>query len=193
MTHLLHLDSSISGERSASRAITAAFAAAWTGTVTYRDLAVDPLPYLADADQHWHPTAPQQQVIDELLAADVLLVGAPMYNYSVSATLKTWIDHVHVPDVTTGAVQPLSGRAAVVATSRGIAYDAGSPTEGWDHNTPVLELILGTAFGMNVEVITANYTLADRVPELASQVERARAELAAALAAARAAAARLSR
>ena len=105
MPHLLHLDSSISGERSASRAITAAFADAWTGSITYRDLAADPLPYLADSDQHWHPTDAQQQVIDELLAADVLLVGAPMYNYSLAATLKSWIDHVHVPDVTTGAVQ----------------------------------------------------------------------------------------
>ena len=192
MAHLLHLDSSISGERSASRAITAAFAEAWTGTVTYRDLAADPLPYLADADQHWHPTAFQRQIIDELLAADVVLIGAPMYNYSVSATLKTWIDHVHVPDVTTGGMQPLAGRTAVVATSRGIAYDAGSPTEGWDHNTPVLELILGTAFGMNVEVITASYTLAERVPELAPMLDRSRAELAAAIAAAAIAASRLS-
>lgn len=192
MTHLLHLDSSISGERSASRAITGAFADAWSGTITYRDLAADPLPYLSDADQHWHPTAGQHAIIDELLAADVLLVGAPLYNYSVSATLKTWLDYVHVPDVTTGAVQPLAGRTAVVATSRGIAYDAGSPTEGWDHNIPVLELILGTAFGMGVEVITTNYTLADRVPDLAPQLERSRTELAAARDAAAEAARRLS-
>jgi len=222
--HLLHLDSSAALDNSRSRQITATFAAAWRErgpqyTVTHRDLHADPLPHVADAALHWparlRPAggegdwlaegklgqaafqaaeALQDQLISELLAADVLLVGAPMYNYSLPSALKAWIDHIHVPgrtapfDVTT---QPLAGRPAVIVSSRGASYDPGSPTEGWDHAIPVLQLILGTALGMDVEVITTSLTLAETVPALAAQRDRARAELSAALEAASAAARRL--
>ena len=130
MPHLLHLDSSADGEHSRSRAITPTFTDTWRGcasyTVTYRDLHRDPLPHLADAALHWPPrlrpegTTPpaaaealQQELIAELTAADVLLVGAPMYNYSVPSSLKAWIDHIHVPGVTAPFdvdSQPLAGR-----------------------------------------------------------------------------------
>lgn len=199
MPHLLHLDSSADGERSRSRAITRTFADAWREggpryTVTHRDLHRDPLPHLADAALHWPPrlrpdgAAPpaaaealQQELIAELTAADVVLVGAPMYNYSVPSALKAWIDHIHVPGVTAPfdvPSQPLAGRPAVVVTSRGAAYDEDTPTAGWDHAVPVLELILGTALGMTVTVIAASLTLAETVPPLAGQIERSRAELA---------------
>ena len=199
MPHLLHLDSSADGERSRSRAITATFAAAWRDlgagyTVTHRDLHRDPLPHLADAALHWPPrlrregAAPpaaaealQEELIAELTSADVLLVGAPLYNYSVPSSLKAWIDHIHVPGVTAPfdvPTQPLAGRPAVVVNSQGAAYDAGTPTEGWDHAIPVLELILGTALGMTLTVITTSLTLAETVPALAGQLGRSRAELA---------------
>jgi FMN-dependent NADH-azoreductase len=199
MPHLLHLDSSADGERSRSRAITATFAGAWRDggpryTVTYRDLHRDPLPHLADAALHWPPrlrpagAAPsaaaealQHELIAELTAADVVLVGAPMYNYSVPSSLKAWIDHIHVPGVTAPfdvPSQPLAGRPAVVVASRGAAYDEGTPTAGWDHGVPVLKLILGTALGMTVTVIATSLTLAETVPALAGQKERSRAELA---------------
>jgi FMN-dependent NADH-azoreductase len=217
--HLLHLDSSASFTNSRSREITATFADAWRGrgpqySMTYRDLHRDPLPHLADAVLHWPPhlrpagaasadpgalamaEALQDELIGELLGANVLLVGAPMYNYSVPSSLKTWIDHVHVPGRTAPFVdaptQPLAGRPAVVVSSRGASYDAGSPTDGWDHAVPVLELILGTALGMTVEVITTSLTLAETVPALAPELDRSRAELAAAHEAAAAAARRLS-
>ena len=207
MPHLLHLDSAATVKNSRSREITAAFAAAWRAagpqnTVTHRDLHLNPLPHLADAVLHWPPrlrpegaasTGPaalaaaealQDELVAELLAADVLLIGAPLYNYSVPSSLKTWIDHVHIPGRTAPFVdaptQPLAGRPAVVVSSRGASYDPGSPTEGWDHAVPVLELILGTALGMSVEVITTSLTLAETVPALAPQLDRARAELAAA-------------
>jgi FMN-dependent NADH-azoreductase len=206
MPHLLHLDSSIDPARSRSRAVTAAFAEAWRGrgddfTVTYRDLHAQPVPHLTDASSHWaarlrrpgeQPPAAeaalQQELIDELLAADVLLVGSPMYNYSLPSTLKAWVDHIHVPGVTTPfdtPDQPLAGRPAVVVTTRGAVYDAGTPTEGWDHTVPPLKLILGTALGMQVAVIEVNLTLSDYVPALAEQLPRAEAELAAAKATAR--------
>ena len=219
MPHLLHLDSAATLKNSRSREITAAFADAWRAagpqhTVTHRDLHLDPLPHLADAVLHWPPRlrpdgaactdpaalaaaeALQDELVDELLAADALLVGAPLYNYSLPSSLKTWIDHVHIPGRTAPFVdaptQPLAGRPAVVVSSRGASYDPGSPTDGWDHAVPVLELILGTALGMSVEVITTSLTLAETVPALAPQLDRSRAELAAALAAAAAAARRLA-
>jgi FMN-dependent NADH-azoreductase len=216
--HLLHLDSAASLKTSRSREITATFADTWRGrgpgySVTYRDLHRDPLPHLADAVLHWPPRlrpegaawvdaaalataeALQDDLIGELLGADVLLVGAPLYNYSVPSSLKAWIDHVHIPGRTAPFVddptQPMAGRPAVVVSSRGASYDAGSPTDGWDHAVPMLELVLGFALGMTVEVITTSLTLAETVPALAPELGRSRAELAAAHEAAAAAARRL--
>jgi FMN-dependent NADH-azoreductase len=215
--HLLHLDSAAALKNSRSREITATFADTWRGrgpqyTVTYRDLHRDPLPHLVDAVLHWPPRlrpegaasadpavlaadeALQDELIGELLAADVLLVGAPMYNYSVPSSLKAWIDHIHIPGRTAPFdtdTQPLAGRPAVVISSRGASYDPGSPTDGWDHEVPVLQLILGTALGMAVEVITTSLTLAETVAALAPELDRSRAELAAAHEAAAAAARRL--
>jgi FMN-dependent NADH-azoreductase len=216
--HLLQLDSAATLKNSRSREITATFADAWRArgpeySVTYRDLHRDPLPHLADAVLHWPPRlrpegaasadpaalaaaeALQDELVGELLAADVLLVGAPLYNYSVPSSLKTWIDHVHIPGRTAPFVdaptQPMAGRPAVVVSSRGASYDAGSPTDGWDHAVPMLQLILGTALGMSVEVITTSLTLAETVPALAAQLDRSRAELATANEAAAAAARRL--
>jgi FMN-dependent NADH-azoreductase len=216
--HLLHLDSAASLKNSRSREITATFADAWRGrgpeySVTYRDLHRDPLPHLADAVLHWPPhlrpegaasvdpaalavaEALQDELVGQLLGADVLLVGAPLYNYSVPSSLKAWIDHVHIPGRTAPFVddptQPMAGRPAVVVSSRGASYDAGSPTDGWDHAVPMLELVLGFALGMTVEVITTSLTLAETVPALAPELGRSRAELAAAHEAAAAAARRL--
>lgn len=201
MPNLLHLDSSAELRTSRSRSITAAFADAWTAlgpdhTVTRRDLHRNPLPHLADADLHWPPrlrpadAAPpteaerqQQALIDELLAADVLLLGVPLYNYSVPSTLKAWIDNIHVPGLTApfdSDTQPLEGRPAVIVSSRGASYDPGTPTAGWDHAVPALQLVLGSALGMSVEVITTSRTLAETVPPLADQLDRSRNELAAA-------------
>jgi len=201
MPNLLHLDSSADLRTSRSRSITAAFASTWTALgpdhrVTRRDLHRNPLPHLADAALHW-PTrlrpadaAPpaeaeqrQQALIDELLAADVLLLGAPLYNYSVPSTLKAWIDNIHVPGRTApfdSDTQPLKGRPAVIVTSRGGAYDTGTPTAGRDHAVPALQLVLGSALGMSVSVITTSLTLAETVPALADQLDRSRDELAAA-------------
>src|SRR4051812_14225575 len=177
---LLQLDSSMDPARSRSRAVTAAFAAAWRErgddfTVTHRDLHRDPLPHLNDAALHWPPrlrpegAAPapaeeslQREVVEELVSADVLLIGAPLYNYSMPSTLKARIDPIHVPGLTApfdGDSQPVAGRPVVIVTARGASYDVGSPTEGWDHAVPPLQLVLGNALGMRVHVIAVNLTL----------------------------------
>jgi FMN-dependent NADH-azoreductase len=200
---LLQLDSSADRVGSRTRAITRSFAEAWASrggewTVVHRDLHREPLPHLADADLHWPPrlrgdaadppaaaAALQQELIAELLAADVLLVGAPMYNYSLPSALKAWLDHVHVPGLTSPfdePTQPLAGRPAVVVTSHGMAYDEGTPTAGQDHGVPVLELVLGGAMGMTVTSLVTRYAVAGRIPQLAALAAQGEAEFAGVLA-----------
>jgi FMN-dependent NADH-azoreductase len=193
VSRLLHLDSGADPEHSLSRVLTARFADAWTGERTYRDLHADPLPHLEHSALHWpkamrpegvvppEAAALQRRLLDELDEADVLLVGAPMYNYSLASTLKAWIDRIHVPMVTTApGPMPHAGKRAVVVTTRGLTYDEG-PTAGWDHAVPVLEIVLGTALGMDVEVVKVDHTLADTVPDLAAFSESFHAQREAAL------------
>lgn len=113
MATLLHIDSSVfPAEASASRSVTAAFRRTWEeqhpeGTVIYRDLAAAPVPHItADAwsagyaDPSERSTrqsaafAARLELIEELERADVILIGAPMYNYTVPSTLKAWLDSV---------------------------------------------------------------------------------------------------
>jgi FMN-dependent NADH-azoreductase len=197
--NLLHLDSSAeSPDHSRSRAITRAFADAWLArgadfTVTYRDLHANPVPHLADASLHWparlrpEDAAPpaeaeqlQGELITELVRADAIVVGAPLYNYSVPSSLKAWIDHIHVPGVTAPfdvPAQPMAGKPAVIVSARGGSYEAGSRGEGRDHGVPVLEIILGDVLGMNTTLIQTDLTLADTVPAMASDIDRSRQQL----------------
>ena len=97
MPHLLHIDSSVQEDRSVSRRLTARAADRWRaahpgGTVTYRDLAADPLPHL-DPGQ----SAPlSAELVDEIKTADTVLLGLPLYNYGPPSTVKAWVDHVLV-------------------------------------------------------------------------------------------------
>ncbi|PPF45978.1 FMN-dependent NADH-azoreductase [Pseudoclavibacter sp. AY1F1] len=189
MPTLLHIDSSADLTTSRTRALTAVFAETWTSrgadhTVVYRDLHRDQLPHLQSVAQHWPPrlrggvevpasaAALQQELLSELLAADVVVIGAPLYNYSMPSTLKAWVDHIHVPGITSPfdeATQPLAGRPAVVISARGASYDAGSPSESWDHGSAALKIVLGESLGMEVTVVATSRTLADVVPALGSE------------------------
>jgi len=201
MTTLLRLDSSIDPVTSITRQLPARFTDRWLSAgfdrhVVTRDLVADPVPHLAHESLHWAPSlraadapvlaeaqATQDAVVAELLAADVVVIGAPMYNYSIPSTLKTWIDHVHVPGVLApfgGTGQPLKGRLAVVVTARGGVYDAGSENDGRDHTVPPIDLILGDALGMRVEAVAVSRTLSRTLPSMAAESSRFEAELAAA-------------
>src|SRR5262249_44726047 len=100
---LLHIDSSALGAHSVSRELTAAIVNAWKQgepdrEVTYRDLAANPLP-------HWLPVAdaasmPAGDPLEELFAADVIVIGAPMYNFGIPSTLKAWIDRIVIAGTT---------------------------------------------------------------------------------------------
>jgi len=214
MPTLLHLDSSADLTASRSRAITATFADTWRSlgddhTVVHRDLHRDPLPHLSDAALHFPPhlrpadASPnpeqeslQQSIIAELLAADVLLIGVPLYNYSMPSTLKAWVDYIHVPAVTApfddpATQRPMVGRPAVLVSTRGGTYDQGSPTEFNDHAIPALTLILGDALGMTLQTIVDTRTLTERFGGPADEIVKQHAELAAAHEAAAEAARRL--
>lgn len=201
MPVLLHLDSSADLTHSTSRALGAGFTREWQSAspdnrVVHRDLHRNQLPHLAESSLHWperlrtadeappaDALALQNELIEELIAADVLVVGVALYNYSLPSTLKAWVDNVHVPAVTAPfdvEVQPMAGKPAVIITSRGATYDAGTPTADWDHATPALQIILGEALGMDVHTVTTSRTLAGRVPALADEAERGKSEFAAA-------------
>ncbi len=197
MPTLLHLDSSAHPDSSVTKTLTARFAEAWAAagpgrTVVHRDLHADPLPHLENAELHFPASqrlsavaeeadARQNEVVAQLLSADAIVVGAPMYNYSMPSTLKAWIDRIHLPGVLTGVPElPLAGRPAVIVSASGAAYDPGTPSESWDHVVPPLQIVLGTALGMDVHVVTARLTLAGRAPDLAPLIPRAERELLAA-------------
>jgi FMN-dependent NADH-azoreductase len=209
MTTLLQLDSSAGGAASRSRAITAAFAEAWRGSsrgpkaepgdrrVVTRDLHADPPAHLPSAALHWgeglvagtRPAAwerTQRAYIDELLAADVLVVGVPLYNYSMPSTLKAWVDHVHVPGLTAGMPElPLRGRHAVLVSSRGGRYGDGAAPEVWDHATSALEVVLGESMGMTTHRIVVDGTVAFDLEQFVADRPAAQRSFEAALEAAR--------
>lgn len=198
MPQLLHLDSSADLETSVSRSVTAHFSDVWHSlgadhSVIYRDLHRNQPPHLPTSALHWaphlrtaHEVAPpeaerlQKELIDELVSADVVLVGAPMYNWSIPSTLKAWIDYIHVPGITVpfdAPTRPLEGKPVVVVSSRGNQYGPGTPDFGADHTVPQLQQVLGTALGMEVFVVTIDLTLASRVAALASLVPQAESSL----------------
>ncbi len=208
MMTLLRLDSSAAGPESRSRALTRAFAKAWLvghddRRVIARDLHADPLPHLPSAALHWAPglvagdrpaawERRQRELIDELLAADVLVVGVPLYNYSMPSTLKAWVDHVHVPGVTAGMPRlPLAGRHAVLISARGGRYGDGLAPEAWDHATSALDVVLGDSMGMTTHRVVCEGTVAFDLEAFASGRADAQASFDAARAAARRLAAEL--
>lgn len=134
---ILHIDSSITGEQSASRAISRSIvdqlrAFDPRAAVIARDLVADPLPHLtleAFADS---------SVLDEFLAADTVVIGAPMYNFTLPTQLKTWLDRILVAGKTfryteTGPQGLAGGKRVIVALARGGFYDRGSPAASLEH------------------------------------------------------------
>lgn len=205
MATLLHIDSSLNGDRSHSRAVTAAFREAWQeehpeGTVIYRDLAADPVPhieatayyagYVAPADrspEQKEAFALREKLIEEAESADAILLGAPMYNWSIASNLKAWLDHVIAVGRTCMAESPtLAGKHVVVVTSRGGSYRPGTPEEGNDHLEPYLQMVLAEKLGMKPEFILPELTLAPVNPAMASLVPQFESSREDALAAARA-------
>ena len=134
---ILHIDSSINGENSASRAITAAIVARVKALepgaeVVYRDLVANPIPHLtldafaANLD------------VEEFLAADTIVIGAPMYNFTLPTQLKAWIDRIAIAGKTfryteNGPEGLVRNKRIVIALARGGFYHEGSPAAALEH------------------------------------------------------------
>ncbi len=176
--NLLHIDSSILGDHSVSRKVSAAAVAAIVAAnpgvkVTYRDLDAQPAPHQSgallaarlldpadrSADQA-RDIAEADAVLDEFLAADIVVIGAPMYNFGIPSTLKTWIDHLAIAGKTfsysEAGVQGLAGgKRVILASSRGGFYGADTPMAALQHQESYLRHFFGFIGIPDVEVVSA--------------------------------------
>ena len=174
---ILHLDSSLQGEASASRQLSRAIvdalvAAAPAAQVRHRDLAAEAVPHLTGdiaagfrgaggqppsgvAAEH----ARSEQLVAEFLASNVIVVGAPMYNFSIASPLKAWIDRIAQPGRTfrytaEGPVGLAGGRRVIVASTRGGLYSVGAAA-GMDFQESYLRAFFGFLGIAEVRVVRA--------------------------------------
>ncbi|WP_049558237.1 FMN-dependent NADH-azoreductase [Nonomuraea sp. SBT364] len=191
MAMLLHLDAS-ARRRSISREVGDAFAASWRaahpgGTHVRRDLAAEPVPHIGEAwtelcdyvlangvteiDRYKDAVRTPEQaaawaivepLLAELVAADVVLIATPMYNYSVPSSLKAWLDQVTFPRMS------LAGRRFVVATARGGAYSPGAPKARFDYQERFLRDFFAGHFAVeDTAFVTADLSNSRIDPHLA--------------------------
>lgn len=181
MATLLHLDSAVLPQGSSSRDVTAAFVAAWLdqnpdGTVVHRDLAADPVPHLAAAAVVAGADDPlRRELAEELAAADAVLIGAPMYNFTIPSTLKAWLDQVIIVGHNAGPGSPIAGTPVTVVASRGGSYAPGTPREDFEFVQNYLEKLLTSMFSVEVDFIVPELTLAHSQPSMAELIPLAEA------------------
>jgi FMN-dependent NADH-azoreductase len=174
---LLHIDASILGANSASRQLSGAVVERLRKVtpalqITYRDLATEPLGHLSgahlaaaqggspDSAHLRHDLAAGQAVLEEFLSSDIIVIGAPMYNFTIPSQLKAWIDRIVVAGKTFryGASGPegLAGnKRVIIAISRGGLYGPGAPAAALEHLESYLRGILGFIGVTNPEFIVA--------------------------------------
>jgi FMN-dependent NADH-azoreductase len=174
---LLHLDSSVLGPHSVSRQVSAAIVdrlrKATPGLdIVYRDLTLTPLAHLSGSHLAAGQGAPAeaslredlaagQAVLSEFLAADIVVLGAPMYNFTIPSQLKAWIDRILVAGKTfkysAQGVEGLAGnKRVIVAISRGGFYGAGTPAAVGEHLETYLRWVFGFIGVTNLEFISAD-------------------------------------
>jgi FMN-dependent NADH-azoreductase len=198
MTTILHIDSSILGGYSVSRALTADIVARQQAlhpgaNVIRRDLVVDAAMHLSDvhlavfqggpvgSPELGQDLATGGAYIDELFAADIIVIGAPMYNLSIPTQLKGWIDRVSVAGRTfqygpNGPEGLVRGKKVFVASARGGVHSAGSPTASMDHQESYLLSALGFIGMKDVTIIRAEgLALGDE--SKAAAIARAKAQV----------------
>lgn len=177
--NILHVNSSPRREASHSRKMTAELVASLkqthsNATVTYRDLGHEPPPFVTEDWQNGvympeEQRTPAQiaaleysdQAIVELLAADIVVIGAPMYNLTISADLKAWLDQViRINKTFTADYKGLAaGKKAFIVTSRGGGgYGAGEAMEKINFQDPYLRTVFGFIGITDVEFIHVNNT-----------------------------------
>jgi FMN-dependent NADH-azoreductase len=180
---LLHIDSSINSVNSASRAVSAAIVERLNAEnsgfeTTYRDLAAEPLPHLT-LDVLGDPVANAE--LQGFLAADVVVIGAGFYNFSIPSQLKAWLDRVLIngqtfsygPDGPKGLA---GGKRVIIALTRGGLYSEGSPAAAFEHAETYLKAVFGF-IGIAPEFIVAEgLAMGDeaRVAGMAAALDAAR-------------------
>ncbi|PIF16733.1 MULTISPECIES: FMN-dependent NADH-azoreductase [unclassified Acidovorax] len=174
---LLHIDSSVLGAASVSRQLSSSIVARQQALhpgiqLVVRDLAVDPALHLSGAHlAAFQGVASDDETInadllkgnaymDELFAADVLVIGAPMYNLSIPTPLKAWIDRIAVAGKTfrytaNGPEGLLKNKKAFIASSRGGVYSAGSPAAALEHQESYLIGLLAFLGVTDVTIVRA--------------------------------------
>ncbi|MGI5488523.1 FMN-dependent NADH-azoreductase [Microtetraspora malaysiensis] len=202
---LLHLDAS-ARRASFSRKLSGVYAETWRAAhpqarYVYRDLATQPVPHIGEAwtelcdyileheitdisryreavrtpaqRQAWAVVEP---LLEEVVAAEVILIGTPMYNYSIPSSLKAWLDQITFPKMS------LDGRSFVVASARGGSYGPGTPREPYDHQERYLRDFFKGHFRVeDVTFIHAELVNTRLDPALAHLRDRHEESLAAAL------------
>lgn len=204
MAHLLHIDSSPRGQRSHSRRLSREFVEQWkqnhpNDIVTYRDVGRNPVPHV---DEPWIAAAftpPEQRtpelweaikisdgLVDEFLAADIYVIGVPMYNFSVPSTFKAYIDQIvrigrtvaFEPDDSVNPYKPLvQGKKMYIIEARGDSgFQPGGRYEKMNHHDPYLV----TAFGfIGITDITFVHVENDEFggQKLADSIAKARTQI----------------
>ncbi|MBR1177176.1 NAD(P)H-dependent oxidoreductase [Bradyrhizobium sp. KB893862 SZCCT0404] len=176
---LLHLDSSILGDNSVSRVLSSEIVARQVALhpgiqVTYRDLTADPALHLSGAHMAAWQGAPVQDealandlkngtdYLAELFDADIIVIGAPMYNFSIPSQLKAWIDRVVISGRTfkyseTGVLETLlpASKKIIIASTRGNAYQAGTPQAALEHHESYLKSVFAFLGLKDVTIVRA--------------------------------------
>jgi FMN-dependent NADH-azoreductase len=175
--NVLHIDSGILGDHSVSRRLTAAIAAQIkadhpNASIVYRDLVAKPVSHLSGAHLMAANAKPEEldaviaadladgaAILDQFLAADTIVIGAPMYNFSLPSQLKAWIDRVAVAGKTfryseNGPEGLATGKKVIVASTRGGHYSAG-PAAVLDHQESYLSAVLGFLGITDIEFVRA--------------------------------------
>lgn len=175
---LLHIDSSILGKASASRQIGADLVAALAGTnrdlgIVYRDLAAAPPAHMDGSvlqavrgdvaglnDAQRAERAYNETLVEEFLAADIVVMGAPMYNFSIPTQLKAWLDRLAVPGKTfsytaTGPVGLAGGKTVYVVSSRGGKLAGSAAETAMDHQESYLKTMMGFFGVTDVRIVRA--------------------------------------
>ena len=163
---LLHIDSAITGDQSVSRQLTAQIVEAWKAShpgtqVDYLDLVANaPAHFTMDAlaprtgqteglsEAQMRENAVSEQLVRQFLAADVLVIGAPFYNFSIPTQLKAWIDRLAQPGRTfrytaNGPEGLAKGKTVIVVSSRGGVYSTSDAGQAMDHQESYLQTVLG--------------------------------------------------
>ncbi len=182
MPTLLNIQSSPRGDTSLSRTLSRDFVDNWQakhpdGKVIFRDLVEQPLPFVGlpwisgvfvspeqQTPEMKQASALSNELISELFAADHILIGTPMYNFTVPANLKAWIDLVVRPKVTHSGPPErkglVLGKACKIIIASGGSYDEGLPAVASDYESGYLKRVLAFIGITDVEIVLAGGTVA---------------------------------